>query len=54
MIEYKKRTLANGLTVDEMARVVRAHPTFEEGVGEALEAFGTGAIHALPKKRRAV
>ena len=46
--------VANGLTVDEMARVVRAHPTFEEGVGEALEAFGTGAIHALPKKRRAV
>lgn len=46
--------VANGLTVDEMDRVIRAHPTFEEGVGEAFEAFGLGSIHAMPKKKRAV
>lgn len=29
--------IANGLTVDELKNIVRAHPTFEEGIGEALE-----------------
>ena len=31
--------VANGLTVDQMARAVRPHPTFEEALGVALEAL---------------
>ncbi len=43
--------MANGLTVEELASAIRPHPTFEEGVGEAVEALLDGAIHALPIKR---
>ncbi len=39
------------LTVDDLARVVHPHPTFVEGVGEAVEAFGHGSIHAMPRRR---
>ena len=39
------------LSVDDLTRVVHPHPTFVEGVGEAVEAFGHGSIHAMPRKR---
>ena len=44
--------VANGLSVEQLAAAVRPHPTFEEGVGEAVEALLGGAIHAMPAKRR--
>ncbi|MEG0990171.1 dihydrolipoyl dehydrogenase [Gordonibacter sp.] len=40
-----------GLTVEEMARAVRPHPTYEEAVGEALDTLLGGAIHARPLRR---
>lgn len=43
--------VANGLTIEQMESVIRPHPTFEEAIGEALEALGSGAIHAMPKRR---
>lgn len=46
--------IARGMTADEAASVIRAHPTFEEGVGEALEAVFGCAVHSLPKARKAV
>lgn len=46
--------IARGMTADETASVIRAHPTFEEGVGEALEAVFGCAVHSLPKARKAV
>ncbi|MBR2522434.1 MAG: dihydrolipoyl dehydrogenase [Coriobacteriales bacterium] len=44
--------IANRLTVSDMARAIHPHPTFVEGVGEAVEAFGIGAIHAIPSRKR--
>ncbi|MGI6045289.1 MAG: dihydrolipoyl dehydrogenase [Eggerthellaceae bacterium] len=43
--------IARGLSVSEMANVVRPHPTFEEGVTEVCDALLDGAIHALPKRK---
>ena len=38
--------VANSLTVTELNRVVYAHPTFAETIGESLEALHFKAIHA--------
>ena len=37
MISQLTAAVANGLTAEQLLAVVRPHPTFEEGVGEALE-----------------
>ena len=37
MISVFTTAIANGLTVEEMKRVMYPHPTFSEGIGEALE-----------------
>lgn len=40
-----------GLTIEQFANVVRAHPTFEESLGEAAESLLGGAIHARPLRK---
>ncbi|MGC4020143.1 MAG: dihydrolipoyl dehydrogenase [Muricomes sp.] len=42
--------VANGLTVHQLLKTMRAHPTYNEGVAEALEDVIGGAIHIAPKK----
>lgn len=42
--------IANGLTVHQMASVIRPHPTFTEGVSEAVESVLGKAVHIMPKK----
>lgn len=42
--------IASGLTIEQFANVVRAHPTFEESLGEAAESLLGGAIHARPSR----
>ena len=37
MISQLTAAVVNGLTAAQLLRVMRPHPTFEEGVGEALE-----------------
>lgn len=44
--------VACGLSVEQMASVVRAHPTFDEAVGEAFDALLGGSIFAAPKRKR--
>lgn len=44
--------VANGLTVPQLLKGMRAHPTYNEGIGEALEELEGGAIHVIPKKKR--
>lgn len=41
-----------GLTSHDLMRGMRAHPTYNEGLLEALEDMDGGAVHILPKKRR--
>ncbi len=43
--------LVNGLTASQLSAVIRPHPTFLEGVTEAVEDLFGRAIHTLPKKR---
>lgn len=45
------QAIANNLTLDQMARAVRPHPTYNEAVTEAIETLLEGPIHALPKRR---
>ena len=44
--------VANGLTAEHLLKGMRAHPTYNEGVDEALEDLTGMAIHVAPKKRR--
>ena len=43
--------IVNGLTCAQLAGVIRPHPTFCEGVTEAVEDIHAMAIHLAPKKR---
>ena len=43
--------IVNGLTCAQLAGVIRPHPTFCEGVTEAVEDGHAMAIHLAPKKR---
>ncbi len=51
LIGEMNTAIANGLTRAQMLRAVRAHPTFEEAITEALEAVEGRAIHAAPMRR---
>lgn len=44
--------ITNKMTVSQLLKGMRAHPTYNEGIGEALEELEGGAIHVLPKKKR--
>lgn len=44
--------VANEMTVTQLLKGMRAHPTYNEGIGEALEELEGGAIHVMPKKKR--
>ena len=44
--------VANKLTVSQLLKGMRAHPTYNEGIGEALEELEGGAIHVMPKKKK--
>lgn len=41
-----------GLTQTQLARVMRPHPTFSEGISEAVHAAAGKAIHVAPKRKR--
>lgn len=43
--------IVNGLTCAQLAGIIRPHPTFCEGVTEAVEDVHAMAIHLAPKKR---
>lgn len=51
MIGEMVTAIAAKLTVHEMQRAMRPHPTCNEGLGEALEELTGGAIHIMPKKK---
>ena len=51
LISELSTAIANGLTSKQLSEVIRPHPTFSEGITEAVEdAHGT-AIHVLPRTR---
>ncbi len=44
--------VVSGLTREQLAATMRPHPTFCEGISEAVEDAGEGAVHAMPRRRR--
>lgn len=50
MIGEFATAIANKLTVKQMLRTMRAHPTYNEGAGEALEEVFGEAIHVVPRR----
>lgn len=52
MIEEIGTAVSNGLTAAQLKRTVRPHPTYNEGLGEALEDLTGEAVHIAPGKRR--
>ena len=52
MIGELTTAIANGLTAKQLASTIRAHPTFGEGIGEAVEDVLNGcSLHTMPKRR---
>ena len=45
------QAIDRGMTAEELASVIRPHPTFSEAVTEAAEDALGGAIHAMPRRR---
>ena len=43
--------IANKLTVDQLLKAMRAHPTYNEAVGEALEDVFGECVHSAHKKK---
>ena len=52
MIGEMATAIANKLTASQLLAGMRAHPTYNEAVGEALEELEGGAIHMAPKKKK--
>ena len=52
MIGEMATAIANKLTPSLLLKGMRAHPTYNEAVGEALEELEGGAIHMAPKKKK--
>lgn len=51
MVGEMSTAIACGLTVEQMASVIRPHPTFEEAIGDALGTFMGQSIHTLPPRK---
>ena len=52
MIGELVTAVVNRLTAQQLLKGMRAHPTYNEGVAEALENAVGEAIHVMPKKKR--
>jgi dihydrolipoamide dehydrogenase len=50
MIGEFSTAIVHGLTVKDLAAVIRPHPTYHEALTEALEDVYDEAIHLLPKR----
>ena len=51
MISELTVAIANGLTIKDLAAIIRPHPTFNEGITEAVESVHNMSIHSAPKRR---
>ncbi len=50
MIGEMGTAISNKLTVMQLLKAMRAHPTYNESIAEALNDCNYGAIHALPRR----
>ena len=52
MIAEFATAIVNDLTVEDMLRGIRPHPTYNEGIAEALEDVFGESLHTVPRRRR--
>ena len=52
MIGEFTTAMTNGLTVSDMLLSIRSHPTYSEGIGEALEDVHGMSLHTVPRPSR--
>ncbi len=52
MISELTMAIVNELTVKDMKAVIRPHPTYSEGITEALEDIHGQSIHLMPREKR--
>lgn len=52
MVGEMAMAMANKLTRKDMVKAMRAHPTVNESIGEAVEDALGGAVHVMPKRKR--
>jgi len=45
-------TIANSMTLEQLNKGMRPHPTYCEGISEALEAVEGKSIHSAPVRKR--
>lgn len=51
MISEMTTAVVNKLTVEQMLKVMRPHPTFNEAISETLEDMEEASIHTVPKRK---
>ena len=51
MISQFTQAIAAGLTVDQLQHVIYPHPSFSEGMNEAVWDVDQMAIHVMPRKK---
>lgn len=51
LVSELSTAIVNKLTISQLAAVIRPHPTFTEGVTEAVEDVLSAAIHIAPKRK---
>ncbi len=49
MIGEFSTAIVNGLTTEDLGKVIRPHPTYGEGITEVIEDVDNHAIHIFPK-----
>jgi dihydrolipoamide dehydrogenase len=49
MIGEFTTAMVNGLTAEDLGKVIRPHPTYGEAITEAVEDVNSMAIHIFPK-----
>lgn len=52
LIATATHLLEMGATIDDVAPIINAHPTFSEAIGEAVESIYGHAIHLSPRKQK--
>lgn len=52
MVGELSTAITNKLTIEQLTKVIRPHPTFVEGVTEAIEDVEGMAIHIMPKAKK--
>jgi dihydrolipoamide dehydrogenase len=51
MFSELSTAIVNRLTISQLVSVIRPHPTFTEGVTEAIEDAEGNAIHIAPRRK---